>query len=35
MFGRLFGSGIIVFAPETDIPPLEGKVVLITGGTLI
>jgi hypothetical protein len=31
MFIRLFGRGT-TFDPDTDIPSLDGEVVLITGG---
>jgi hypothetical protein len=33
MFARLFGSGV-AFDPDSNIPSLDGKVVLITGGGL-
>ncbi len=32
LFG-LFARGGATFKPETDIPDLGGKVVLVTGGT--
>jgi alkyl hydroperoxide reductase subunit AhpF len=33
LFGLL--SRGVSFTPETDIPSLEGKVVLVTGGSLL
>jgi NAD(P)-dependent dehydrogenase (short-subunit alcohol dehydrogenase family) len=30
----MLGSKSVSFKPESDIPPLDGKVILITGGNI-